>query len=371
MQLGGYILIELGAFVAIVGGAGLVTQTVRFPNRLWGGMSGHRNEVTESALLPRQPQPGDSPTELKPLEKPGHVGNVVAEFGVFRGIRDDYLLKPLRTEAIQRVKFNHGGSSISMRIEFEGGGRAAFKPDQTNFQSIPRKEVAAFRLNRLLGLSSVAPAIPRKFPKAELIAKLDAAERTFLPRFEAEVVVGVDDTVAGELSWWIPEIRDADIGGFSVDSVDGMVLWKRYLAAGEPVPAEDQFLLMQLSNLVVFDFLINNVDRWSGANVKVSPDRRLLYFMDNTMAFGAESLGSPKVRSYLDRVEKFSRSLFQALQTLDEERVRAVMTTDAAPYAELLTDSEIVALISRREQLVDQIARVISTHGEAAVLVFP
>ncbi len=64
---------------------------------------------------------------------------------------DELLLERVRTQPIVRFKFNHGGSSISFRVEFADGSRAAWKPTQTNTQTIPRKELAAYRLNRLLG----------------------------------------------------------------------------------------------------------------------------------------------------------------------------------------------------------------------------
>ena len=49
------------------------------------------------------------------------------------------------------VKLNHGGTSLSLRIDFAGGARAAFKPEQTHPQSDPRRrEIAAYRIDRLL-----------------------------------------------------------------------------------------------------------------------------------------------------------------------------------------------------------------------------
>ena len=64
---------------------------------------------------------------------------------------DELLLERVRNQPIVRFKVNHGGSSMSFRVDFADGSRAAWKPIQTNLQTIPRKEVAAYRLNRLLG----------------------------------------------------------------------------------------------------------------------------------------------------------------------------------------------------------------------------
>src|SRR5581483_6750058 len=78
--------------------------------------------------------------------------------GTFLGMSDELLLQRVRTQPIVRFKLNHGGSSLSFRIELADGSRAAWKPTQTNTQTIPRKEIAAYRLNRLLGLNAVPPA---------------------------------------------------------------------------------------------------------------------------------------------------------------------------------------------------------------------
>src|SRR4029434_10813057 len=88
----------------------------------------------------------------------------------FLGMADDLLLERVRNQPIVRVKLNHGGSSLSFRVDFADGSRAAFKPAQTNLQTIPRREVAAYRLNRLLGLNAVAPAAPRMMGREQLCA---------------------------------------------------------------------------------------------------------------------------------------------------------------------------------------------------------
>ena len=46
--------------------------------------------------------------------------------GVFLGMSDDLLLGRVRSQAITRVKVNRGGSSLSFRVDFADGSRAAF-----------------------------------------------------------------------------------------------------------------------------------------------------------------------------------------------------------------------------------------------------
>jgi hypothetical protein len=313
---------------------------------------------------------GEDDRPASASERPAPTGSYASR-GAFDGRPDEEILEPLRHAELKRVKFNQGGTSISLRVDFVGGARASFKPDQTNLQSIPRKEIAAFRLSRALGLSTVSPAVGRKFPRDELVAKLDPGSRDLLPRFYAEVPVDAAGFVTGELSHWIPAIVNGKVGPYALDSVDGMMLWRRYLAVAAPVPHRDAGMMAQLSTMVAFDFLTNNVDRFSGSNAKSSPDRRVLYFMDNTLSFGLERTAHSKVRNYLRRVQKFSRTFYEAAKTLDPADFARQMRSDAAPYEELLTDDELDALFARRDYLVRYIDGLITLHGEAAVLVYP
>src|SRR5262245_25110542 len=106
--------------------------------------------------------------------------------GTFLGMSDELLLERVRTQPITRFKLNHGGSSLSFRVDFADGSRAAWKPMQTNMQSVPRKEVAAYRLNRLLGLHAVPPAAPRAVTREELLEHLHPESMQFLSRIKAE-----------------------------------------------------------------------------------------------------------------------------------------------------------------------------------------
>lgn len=298
------------------------------------------------------------------------INYVVENAGRFMGIADEVLLAPLRDSPIARVKFNKGGSSISLRIDFENGSRAAFKPQQTNLQSVPRREVVAFRINRLLGLSSVPPAIGRRFQIDELLSHLHPDSAWHRPRLQAEIIQD-GGWVAGELSWWIPVINRGRIDGFEIDSMEGIVSWKRYLAVGASIPSNDRSLIAQISDMVLFDFLISNPDRWSGGNARVSEDQKLLYFMDNTLSFGDSVRGHPKARIYFERAQMFSRSLVARLRSLREADVRAVLETDVEPFDFYLYDEEITALISRRDHALEYIDSLIEAHGEEAVLAFP
>ena len=290
---------------------------------------------------------------------------------VFIDQPDEALLAPLRDGKVGRVKFNGGGTSLSMRIEFEDGSKAAFKPDQVHRHSNPRKEVAAYRIDRLLHLGRVAPAIARSFPLRELSAKIASTHREYAPRL-AEEAMPKNGELRGELSWWIPVLGVGRIEGkYKIDSSEGVNRWKKWLKAGAEMPPDEVPMLVQLSNVTAFDFLIDNLDRWSGGNANTTEDGKTLYFMDNTMAFSLDREGHRKSHNQLERVEVFSRGLIGRLRKLDLARLRAVLDVDTGPYDELLTDEELAALLARRDVLLAYVDELIARHGEAKVLAFP
>jgi hypothetical protein len=275
------------------------------------------------------------------------------------------------------VKVNRGGSSISLRLDFVGGGRASFKPEQTNPQSVPRKEVAAYRIDRLLGINAVAPAFGRAFSLDELYGALDKDGRQFLPRLREELISRKDPEnpkrriIAGEVQWWIPVIENARIRKHKIDDTDGIVTWKRLLRAGATVPPEEYELVRQISTMLLFDFVIDNTDRWSGSNARVSADGSKLYFMDNTLAFSRDTNGHRKSQNYLERTQTFSRRLVERLRALTKEDVLAALEPDRGPFEQLLTDEELEALFGRRDTALAYIDELIQEHGEDVVLVFP
>jgi hypothetical protein len=358
----GCVLIELAIGVSVAaGGAAAAWYGVRAADRM-----GAAYAASDVAPIPARHLPAPALLErslVPPL--------VAAPTSYFLGIKDEILVAPLLSAEVTRVKFNRGGSSISLRLDFAGGWRAAFKPDQTNEQTVPRKEIAAYRVSRLLGLEAVAPAVGRKFAIADLIAKVEDGSRDIIPRMQEQAIVDADGMVAGELSWWIPVIVGAKLENVPIDEPDGIAAWHRYLSVGSPEPYSGRALLPQISNMVVFDYLINNSDRWSGSNTKASPDGKTLFFMDNTLSFGPFPEGSPKVRSVLEHVQKFSRALVRRARTLDEDTVRAAMTVDTGPYERLLSEAEIAAVLFRRDSWLEYVDGLVAELGEAEVLCYP
>jgi hypothetical protein len=286
--------------------------------------------------------------------------------GTFLGMSDELLLERVRTQPIVRFKLNHGGSSLSFRVDFADGSRAAWKPMQTNMQSVPRKEVAAYRLNRLLGLHAVPPAAPRAVTREELLEHLHPESVAALPRIKAETVFGPDGRTIGTASYWIPIIKDS---GF--DTPDGRKQTQAWLTIGQPIPPEQLSMAAQVSTLVVFDFLTSNPDRYSGGNMKMSEDGKQLYFMDNTMSFYVDGSGNERNREVLFKTQRFSRALYQALDKVTVSNLQRALAEELGTPYEILTPAEIAAVAARRAVVQRYVADLIAQHSENDVLFFP
>jgi hypothetical protein len=286
--------------------------------------------------------------------------------GTFLGMSDELLLDRVRTQPIARFKLNHGGSSLSFRVDFADGSRAAWKPMQTNMQSVPRKEVAAYRLNRLLGLHAVPPAAPRAVTRDELLGHLHPDSLVALPRIKAETVFGPDGRTIGTASYWIPIIKDS---GF--DTPDGRKETQAWLTIGQPIPPDRLSMAAQVSTLIVFDFLTSNPDRYSGGNMKMSEDGKVLYYMDNTMSFYVDGSGNERNREVLFKTQRFSRALYEALDRVTVANLQRALAEELGTPYEILTPAEIAAVAARRAVVQRYIADLIAQHGERAVLFFP
>ena len=320
--------------------------------------------MTSHAVAP--PRPSAPLGKRRELSSLPDLREGLETTGTFLGMSDELLLERVRAAPIVRFKLNHGGSSLSFRAEFADGSRAAWKPMQTNMQSVPRKEVAAYRLNRLLGLNAVPPAAPRAVLREELLGHLHPESLEKLPRIKAETVFGPDGRTIGTASYWIPVIKDS---GF--DTPDGRRQTQAWLTLGQPIPMDQTVMAAQVSNLIVFDFLTSNPDRYSGGNMKMSPDGKQLFFMDNTMSFYVDGDGYQRNRDVLFKTQRFSRSLYQALDSVTVSNMQRALAEELGTPYEILTPAEIAAVISRRGVAQRYIASLIAQHGEANVLAFP
>ena len=355
MRLPGYVAIELGVAAVLLAGGGV---GARYGVRQVHAMLAARSHVAASAV----PLP-----ERDDLPEIGDLRVSLESSGTFLGMSDELLLERVRTQPMVRFKLNHGGSSISFRVDFADGSRAAWKPTQTNTQTIPRKEIAAYRLNRLLGLNAVPPAAPRAVSHDELLSHLHPDSLEYLPRIKAETIFNPAGIAYGTASYWIPIIKDS---GF--DTPDGQRLTTAWLTVGgEPIPPDRASMAKQVSDLIVFDFLTSNPDRYSGGNMKMSPDGTELFYMDNTMSFFVDPAGPEKNREVLFRTQRFSKSLYEALDRVTVPTLQRALAQEPGATYDILTPAEIAAVVGRRQAIQQHVRELIAKLGAHEVLFFP
>jgi hypothetical protein len=349
VRLWSFVLFEvcavLGLGVVVVGGA----------HRAWTGLSlgdADARAMRTTVVLPVEPQ------RLEP--DPIEIASDAA--GTFMGMKDEFLLEEIQSAEIQKTKLNKGGSSISFRIDFADGSRAAFKPEQINPQTVPRKEIAAYRLNRLLGVNAVPPATHRTLHRDELVGKLPPEAAFLASRIDAETIFDEEGFTRGEVSYWIPVILDSHL-----DTLENVLAWWRWMTVGEDIPGDKVNLMAQLSSLLIFDLLTNNSDRFSGGNLMTSPDGKTLYWMDNTFGFQIEPEGHVRCRTYLVRCQKFSRRFIEAVRKLDLPSLRRALE----PEPGVLSEAEMRSVIARRDVAIRYVDSLITQFGEDKVLVFP
>lgn len=361
MRLATCIALELAVAAGAVGGVWLGVSRVAHV-ALHGQVAAAATTADPDVTLPALVEP------LAPARLPIAAPFVATVFGA----PDDDLLAPLGASPLARAKLNHGGTSLSLRLEFASGARAAFKPQQVHPQSDPRREIAAYRIDRMLGIGHVAPAKSIALPVDELVGAIDPEGRPYTQARLAEEATIRDGLLRGVVSWWIPEIIDLKFHGAKLDEADGMAAWVALLQHGAKIPEADRGLVAQLSACVLFDVLIDNADRWSGSNTKGAPDGKTLYFMDNTLSFQPFTVGHESNVGVLHKIEVFSRSLVGKVRALSYASLVATLAgSDPGGLAPLLTPLEIRAILARRDNAVRYIDMLIEQFGADAILALP
>ena len=120
-----------------------------------------------------------------------------------------------------------------------------------------------------------------------------------------------------------------------------------------------------------FDFLTSNPDRYSGGNMKMSPDGSELFYMDNTMSFFVEPAGPEKIREVLLRTQRFSKNLYEALDRVTVPTLQRALGQEPGATYDILTPAEIAAVVGRRQVIQQHIRELIAKLGARQVLFFP
>lgn len=273
---------------------------------------------------------------------------------MFNNVAEEVILDAIRNGRIASRR-PVGSTSVNYACDLAGDIDMAFKPKSSSHGEAFLGEIAAFRLNRMLGLSRVPPACSRVIPRATLR----------LPR-ETPVVVERDGTVRGAAIYWCPVVRDSRI-----DQERERSRWQGWLRQRGALSAADRARAEEISTLLVFDTLTGNWDRWSGANVPMDGTGHLIY-MDNNGGFG-EPWGDRMQSSAMHNLrqsQKFSRSVIERARALTDASVRTEMALDGDPAHPVLSATQITSMLRRRDAMIAYVDDLVRRHGADNVLCF-
>jgi len=181
---------------------------------------------------------------------------------------------------------------------------------EVDFRDSYKNNVAAYRLDRLLGLGMVPVTVVRRYERKE-----------------------------AAYTWWVDDVRmtEGERRAKNAHSPD-IEEWNR-----------------QMYVVMVFDQLIYNFDRNPG-NLLADGAWRV-WMIDHTRAFKVfKKLNNPKNLRL-----RCARGLFEALKRLEEPALRAGMK-------DLLVPDQTDALLARRDLIVRHFEKVLAQKGEAEVL---
>jgi hypothetical protein len=257
-------------------------------------------------------------------------------------------------------------TSVVFKLKLEGGLDAAYKPRSRRGGTRYKGEIGDYRHSVALGLPNVPPAIARSFPLAALSAALGGEDGGAGPLLDKEAVPEQNGEVAGALIPWIPHL-----GFLALEADPLLTQWKSWLASGSDIPSDRRALARQISDLIVFDYVTGNWDRWSGGNVGLDKDHDVVLFIDNDGAFYDAPPAGPLAAQQrkLEGVARFSRSLVEKLRRLDDKGL-ATAIGDERPGVPLLGPKALAGVLARRDKALKWIDGRVAALGDATVLSF-
>ena len=349
---------------------------------LASGKRGYAAQVGADTVGEHETEEGPKGVSGPPVPLP----NALLGEDCFLGTPDQWMRERLLQRDITAIKKGSGGRSLAFKLTFADGTQGYYKPAQSFSGANWYAEVAAYHLDRALGLGRVPPVVSRRMSWEQL--RPSAGKDYRVP----EIHVEPDGTVRGALVYWLdgPLAPAATPAGFeNWFRVDKFQPWalspykrpaayrqdlrdnKRRVRKGqqsrlyfETPPEADGALAAALSDMVIFDYLTLNIDRWGGQNGNVlthGADQQLI-FLDNGAGF---SLGPP-TRSLMDArlelLQRFRRSTVAALKRFslsDFER-----RLDAEELAPVMGRELRAGVAIRRALVLDHIAAMEARHGD-------
>lgn len=264
-----------------------------------------------------------------------------------------------------------GSTSTVFRTRLAGVPfEAAFKAATRDREHGPLAEIGAAAVARCLGMSTVPPAVGRSVPLEFLRTHMEGVNEARWAEIAARFEVTKNGRVPGALIYWIP-----DLGDVGLNKDEGLARAREWLRIGGTLPEAEKQLAASVSQMVGFDYIIGNFDRWSGSNTKGNADKTSVYVRDHDLALPGK-LGEPlhkRIASQMLVAERISRSLHAYAQGLSQDCIlrEIALAQPDDPFVEKLNDSVIAGILDRRDGFLSHVEALRTQHGDEAVLFFP
>ena len=255
--------------------------------------------------------------------------------------------------------------SLTLKLHFRGGKSAVFKPILKGDRRALR-EVAAFRVAEMLHIDQVPPSTLRQVKFGRLVSLLGKRWPEKSNHLKETEALEHDQKMLGAMISWVDDIDK--MNSAEICTRKNVRSW---LELERPLNAQTR-LAREASNMVMFDFLIGNWDRFSGGNFFVSRNRDHLILLDHNSAFAPLSTTQrDRMERFLTSIERFSKSLTHRLRKLTKSEINEHLAKE--PWhgrVPLLKEHDVTELLARRDSLIRHIDHLIETKGEDAVLSF-
>jgi hypothetical protein len=277
-----------------------------------------------------------------------------------------------RLEKAEPLSFKPVGSSSTVfRTRLAGVPfDAAFKAATHDREHGPIAEIGAAAVARCLGMKTVPPAVGRSVPLEFLRAHVEGVDPAAWADIAARLEVTKNGRVRGALIYWIP-----DLGEVGLSKDEGLARAGEWLRIGGTLPDADKALAASVSQMVGFDYIIGNFDRWSGSNTKGNADKSSVYVRDHDLALPGK-LGEQlhkRIASRMLIAERISRGLYAYAQDLSRGCIvrEVALAQPDDPSAEQLDDRVLDGILDRRDGFLSHVEVLRTLHGDEAVLFFP
>lgn len=273
---------------------------------------------------------------------------------IFRGRDEDDWVRRMSERPALRVLGHFSSTMHVYHLDLGDGIEVSFQPEQAGLESYWRREITAYHLARVLGIAHrVPPTVGRRVPFSLLAPYAHGAG----------LVVDARGMVVGSASVWMPVLH-----GTYLYRARSRRVWGEWLNPEGVIPGHRRERARQLSEVLVFDFLSANHDRWNPGNINTDENHDLV-FRDNDGGFHPTVING---RGHPEVVRRLPRALYASLQRATPDALRASVARDPmAGEIQLVAPSVYEGYDRRRLALIAQIRASLHHFGERAVLAWP